>query len=213
MSGHATFSERGDVAVAATGLGLILAAVAAYFWPAVKLGLFVPLYAKLSKDKVLDQETRNLVHAKVEQDPGCQVQDIADFLSVSWTTAAYHIRVLRKMGLVIGRQKGRHLHLFVAGSRDTSGFEAMAALKNVTAREILTLVMRRPGVIQKDICLDLGIAASTASWHIARLRDQALLREEKDWKMRRYFAGPAAAHVPLHLGRPDSTLPPIGVSA
>lgn len=210
--GMATFDNPGTVAAAATGIGLLAALVAAYFWPALKLGLLVPLYAKLTKDKVLDQETRNLVHTKVEHDPGCQVQDIADSLSVSWTTAAYHVRVLRKMGLLIGRQKGRHLHLFVSGSRDAMAFEAMAALKNDTARDILSLVLRRPGVIQKDLCESLGIAASTASWHIARLRDHGLLREEKEWKMRRYFAGPAAAEVPLHLGRPE-TVTPLGVSA
>ncbi len=209
--GQASFSNAGTLA-AATGLGLALTAIAAYFWQGTKMTFLVPLYAKLTKDKVLDQGTRNDVHEKVAQDPGCQVQDIADALGVSWTTAAYHVRVLRKMGLLVGRQKGRHMHLFVAGSGHATGFEAMAAIKNDTARDILALVMRRPGIIQKELCDQLGIAASTASWHMGKLRDSGLIREEKEWKMRRYYAGPAAAHVPLHLGAPDA-IASVGVSA
>lgn len=198
--GPSAYTAAGAV-VAATGFALVLAAAGAYFWEWMRTLLFVPLYAKLTKDKVLDQDTRSAVHEKIRHDPGCQVKDVADALDISWTTAAYHARVLHKMGLVVGRRKGRHTHFFVTGSTEAAAFEVSSVLKNDTARDIVQLVLRHPGIIQKEICERLSIAPSTASWHLSRLRDASAIEEIKDWKMRRYFAGEALDGVPIHLGR------------
>lgn len=204
--GRTTYVSEGGL-VAATGLAVILAGLAVYFLPALKSGLLVPLYAKLTKDKVLDQETRNLIHAKVAQDPGCQVNDVAEALQVSWTTAAYHLRVLRKMGIIVTRRRGRHEHFFVTGSPDTATCNVVSSLKNETARNIVEEILRHPGIIQKEICERLAIAPSTASWHLKRLIDTDAVREIRDWKMRRYYAGEALHQVPIHLGVTSEQVP------
>lgn len=195
--GPRTYTRDPAVVAAAVGAGSLLAGLGlAYAW---KTGILLPLYAKLTKAKVLDQTTRQQVHSKVESHPGCQVKEIADALDVSWTTASYHLRVLRKMDLVIAKRTGRHEHFFATGSRAAASHAVVSALHNPTARQIVQVVLLHPGIIQKDLCAELGIAASTASGHLAKLRDIGALSEEREWKKRRYYAGHALRSLPIQL--------------
>lgn len=192
-------------AVSGSVLGLV---GLAYVW---KAGLLLPLYAKLTKAKVLDQSTRQQIHHKVDSDPGCQVKQVAEALDISWTTASYHLRVLTKMGLVVAKRQGRHEHFFAAGSPVTQSHALVAALQNKTAKQIVETVLLQPGIIQKDLCERLGIAASTASGHLTKLRDIGALSEEREWKKRRYYAGPALQGLPVHIVGPTVAQPADGV--
>ncbi len=170
----------------AAGLAIILAGVGATVWHVTKSGLLVPLYAKLTRRKVLDQATRQNVHDKVMEDPGCTTRTVASALRISWSTAAYHLRVLRHMGLITAKRQGRHDHHFVMGGSSQQQQLVQAALQNPTTRRIAQLIKEHPGIIQKDVCEHLGIAPSTASDHLRRLRDAGAVQEERQWRTRAY---------------------------
>lgn len=202
---HAMFSFQGDVetltvgpeqyhsestVTQAAGLAIILAGVGATVWHVAKSGVLVPLYAKLTRRKVLDQATRQQVHDKVMEDPGCTTRTVASALQISWSTAAYHLRVLRHMGLITAKRQGRHDHHFVTGGSSQSQQRVQAALQNPTTRRIAQLITQHPGLIQKDVCEALGIAPSTASDHLKRLRDAGAVQEERQWRTRAYHPAP-----------------------
>lgn len=200
--GKAAFSFQGDVQTIkvgqdeyrseadvkkAAGMAIALAGVGAVLWHVAKSGVLVPLYAKLTRRKVLDQATRQQVHDKVREDPGCTTRSVSSALGISWSTAAYHLRVLRHMDLITAKRQGRHDHYFITGESTQSQQVVQAALQNPTTRRIARLVADRPGIIQKDVCEALGISPSTASDHLKRLRESGAVREERQWRTRAYY--------------------------
>lgn len=170
----------------AAGIAILLAGAGAALWQLTKSGLLVTLYAKLTRRKVLDQATRQQVHDKVREDPGCTTRSVSNALGISWSTAAYHLRVLRHMGLVTAKRQGRHEHFFVTGESSQSQQVVQAVLQNPMTRRIANLITQKPGIIQKEICEQLEIAPSTASDHLKRLRDAEAVREEREWRTRAY---------------------------
>lgn len=183
-------------AAATAGIALVLAGIGATIWQLAKGGFLLPLYAKLTRGKVLDQGTRQMVHDKIQEDPGCTTRSVADALGISWSTAAYHLRVLRHMGLVTAKRRGRHDHHFLSGERSLAQQSIQATLQNPTTKRIAGLITENPGIIQKDICEMLKIAPSTASDHLKRLRETGAVIEEKHWRTRAYHPSPALAEVP-----------------
>lgn len=189
--------ESQSTAAKTAGFALILAGLGAAVWQLAKGGFLLPLYAKLTRGKVLDQGTRQLVHDKIQEDPGCTTRSVASALGISWSTAAYHLRVLRHMGLVTAQRRGRHDHHFLSGVRSVTHQAIQAALQNPTTRRIAALITEHPGIIQKDICRMLNIAPSTASDHLKRLRETGAVREEKNWRTRAYHPSQALHEVPV----------------
>jgi DNA-binding transcriptional ArsR family regulator len=174
----------------AAGIALLLTGAGAAVWQVAKSGLLVPLYAKLTRRKVLDQSTRQQVHDKIHSDPGCTTRSVAKALGISWSTAAYHLRVLRHMGMITSKRQGRHEHFFVTGESSQVEQVVKAVLQNPTTRKIANLIAMNPGIIQKDVCEQLKIAPSTASDHLKRLREAGAVREERQWRTRAYHPAP-----------------------
>lgn len=212
--------QRQDFArAAAAGAGLALMSALAYYGQHLRL-LAVPLYARIAPSELLDNEVRRRVHGHIHANPGADVKGTAAAVEVSWSTAAYHLARLEREGVLTSRRAGRSKRFFVNGGAVTVRAEAIGALRNPTAHAIARLVASRPGLMQKEIGAALGLPASTVSWHMRRLRDLGVVREERRWRRAEYAPGPlwreldgavspepAAAPAPAPAG-PASSLPP-----
>ncbi|MCA1814178.1 MAG: helix-turn-helix domain-containing protein [Halobacteriales archaeon] len=195
--------SQAAVAGGALALG---AAVAAWQSQGLRL-VFAPLYARVAPEELLDNEVRRRVHERVRTHPGSDVKDTAAACSVSWSTAAYHLHRLEREGVLLSRRSGRSKRFFLNGAQPPARAEAIGALRNPTSLAIARLVAERPGLMQKEIAAHLALPASTVSWHMRRLRELGVVREERRWRRAEYAAGPLWPE--LQAGSPSS---PAGVA-
>ena len=61
-------------------------------------------------------ETQAIIHDYLRETPGASTQMVADRLGIDPSTADYHLRRLRKRGVVHAQPSGREVVWFVAGS-------------------------------------------------------------------------------------------------
>jgi DNA-binding transcriptional ArsR family regulator len=175
-------------AMAAGGLALG-AALAAWQSQGLRL-LAAPLYARVAPEELLDNDVRRRVHDHVRAHPGSDVKDTAQACLVSWSTAAYHLHRLEREGLLLSRRSGRSKRFFLNGAQPPARAEAIGALRNPTSLAIARLVAEQPGLMQKEIAARLALPASTVSWHMRRLRELGVVREERRWRRAEYASGP-----------------------
>jgi DNA-binding transcriptional ArsR family regulator len=197
--GNVALAAQGDLAYLAVGdrredfakaaaAGLAAAGALAYAAQHLRV-LAVPLYARVAPDELLDNDVRRRVHGHVRANPGADVKDTAAAVGVSWSTAAYHLHRLEREAVLLSRRAGRSKRFFLNGAQAPARADALGALRNPTTRAIAQLVASRPGLMQKEIGAALGLPASTVSWHMRRLRDLGVVREERKWRRAEYAAG------------------------
>ncbi|HTD81580.1 MAG TPA: right-handed parallel beta-helix repeat-containing protein, partial [Thermoplasmata archaeon] len=130
------------------------------------LSLFLPLYSRLSKDKVLENYNRGRVYQYVELNPGAHFNAILAGLRMNNGALVYHLEVLQKEGLVTSRQDGMYRRFY---PRDV---QPPPILENGTSEvqlRVLKAVQEMPGITQKELARILGLRQSTLAYQVDRL--------------------------------------------
>lgn len=182
-----------DLLAGAAGVAGVLAlgaGLAALFWPALKVAL-APLYSRISKDAVLLHGSRENIYRLVKENPGIHAHEVAERLDLAWGTAIHHLKLLEQNGLLTSYRDGRYKRFFLVGDQRLAQKEAVALLRNDTARRIVEAVVGRPGLIQKDVCEALGVSSSLATWHLQRLAEAGLVLAHRRGRVVHYEPGPA----------------------
>lgn len=163
-------------------LSLLLVALGALAW--LGKGAALALYSRIAGAKVLEHEERERALALVRERPGLSVADLAEALSVSWSTASYHLGVLEREGMVVSDRAGRHRRYVVVGTGADKA--AIAVSSHPTAQALLDAIRAQPGRTQLELAGVAGITASTASWHLKRLAEAGLVTVERKWRSAHY---------------------------
>jgi len=191
-----TASMRGDAAaitlqdgtshvfeVATTSLLVAAAAALAYFWPTVRYYaakvVAVPLYAKLEKGDVLENELRTQIYDLIRSTPGIHAHGLGDKIQIGWGTLIYHLHVLEKNHYVTSLRDGRHKRFFPVGLINWTERDKVAALRNETTKRIYDIIRQTPHVIQIQIAQTVGLSAPAVKWHVARLIGARLIEQKK----------------------------------
>lgn len=177
-------------AAGATG-GAIVLGLALYAWPSVKWfwikAFFAPLYARLRREEVLENELRDGILQAVQDEPGISASELGRRLECGWGTLVYHLTVLERMRLVSSAREGRHKRFFAQGRINYSDKGAVGLLVNPAARNILDAIRGAPGSIQKDLSERLHLSPGTVAWHVERLAAEGLVVKEEIGRTVRYF--------------------------
>ncbi|HYY40737.1 MAG TPA: winged helix-turn-helix domain-containing protein, partial [Nitrososphaera sp.] len=64
--------------------------------------------------------------------------------------------------------------------------DILQVLSQETAREILMLIIERGNPTQREISSKIMISSASVNWHIRRLKDLDVIREEKEGRYKRY---------------------------
>jgi DNA-binding MarR family transcriptional regulator len=136
--------------------------------------LFVPLYTRLKKDKILDHETRGMIKGFVYADPGIHYNEIIRRLKLGNGTAAYHLKTLEREGFIVSRSDGFLRRFYPAGR---ALLEIPPKLDKVQ-RIILETVQENEGLGQRKIARLLKLPPSTVNRQINTLVKMGLLRLE-----------------------------------
>jgi DNA-binding MarR family transcriptional regulator len=154
------------------------------------LWLFLPLYTRLRKDEVLDNETRGMIRGCVYSDPGVHYNEIVRRLNLKNGTAAHHLMTLEREGFVRSRNDGRLKRFYPA---EMNPEEAPARLGRLE-RIIFESVREREGQSQREIARALDVPYPTVSRYVNKMAEDGVLRLEKSGiNVRCYLADGAQA--------------------
>lgn len=173
------------VAVGAVGLGLAA-------WLAFRGG------AKfVTRENVLENETRSDLYEFLQEKPGTHLRAIADELDLSTTNVLWHLRKLEDADLVNGKKlEGYKVFYPVEGGTEGKRKAmANAVLKNDNAQAILEYIATDPGSHQRAIARALDVNHGTVRWHLRKMLKTDLVMEVKREHAIQYYLTDLGASV------------------
>jgi DNA-binding MarR family transcriptional regulator len=166
----------------------ILAGLWNYFKYGALAGIGVPLFSRIASNKILDNDVRNRVHECITNTPGVTIKEITQLLGIGWGTAVYHLARLEDERLIVSERHRQFRRYFKNGGGIVNDDKtAFSELKNPMTQRLASEIATHPGTMQKDLCATVGISASLAHKHLARLENAKLLTKQREWKTVKYF--------------------------
>lgn len=143
----------------------------------------------------LNENTQKVLQF-IQQNPGCHMRQIQRDLNMAMGTTQYHLNSLEEMGKIISERTGSQRFYFPIGSFGDLERNILKVLNQDSAREILLFIIERKTPTQTDIVNNIKISSGTANWHIMRLLEYGIIKEEREGKFKKYHFN----------GKPDTVI-------
>lgn len=173
---------------------------------AAAFSLFVPLFTRLARDKILDNFTRGQIFGFIQANPGAHYSEVQRVIDVENGVLAYHLRVLLRENYLVARNEGIYKRFY---PHDYKIPKRRTHLTRLQA-DILEQVQRAPGISQHDLASLLDESKQVVSYNIAVLREADMIRAERHGRDVLLFVakeGHAPDSEPLEL-EPEEGLAP-----
>src|SRR5581483_1043802 len=132
---------QAPAAAAALG-GLVLLLILGL---AVKTGALASLYTRVTRARVLENDSRRALFALIRERPGLHVSELARATGIGRVVLQHHLRMLEAHGLVVPRTRGRLVAYFSPGGvPGEQELAAKVALKDPTRRRVLDATASSP---------------------------------------------------------------------
>jgi predicted transcriptional regulator len=149
---------------------------------------------ELERERVLRSPVRARLFEVVARQPGITIQSAADAAGVARTTAAYHLHILARDGLIVQRPAHKTVHCYRNDGRYSEEEQLrLQALSGRRTRQVAELVAASGGVQRSELANLLGLSIATVNWHLRPLADRGLVREELRGRRRLLHGTPALA--------------------
>jgi predicted transcriptional regulator len=161
-------------------------------------------YRRIAKRAALEHETRTAIYDHIHAHPGIRLGTLAQDLGINRGTLRYHLGRLQEFGMIAAAAVEGRTGYF-ENRQKYSALEAkvLIHLKNPNTREILAILLESPGASRRELAERLGITASSVSWHMRRLKNDAIVLQEKIGGDVRYtLSGEPMAFIQEHIGSP-----------
>lgn len=168
-------SNAGTVAAAsAVAIGALLA-----LWP---------LYHRLRGAETLESATRKRIYDIVCARAGAGVAEAALKGGVSYSTATYHLDRLVEAGMIVASSEGAKLRYYKNGGFNEADRKLVPLLENAEVMRILGLIRENPGTYRAALADALNVTTTTINWHLKRLTQAGLVREERKGRSAHLYA-------------------------
>lgn len=124
---------------------------------------------------VLEQPTREGIYASVRESPGIGLGELVEAVPVAKSTVRYHLRILRKAGLVESATVAGTLRFAPSGT----DAELAGALSAGSTRAIVDAVAEHEPASVTEIAEATDRAPSTVSHHLRRLEERGMVDRER----------------------------------
>lgn len=141
--------------------------------------LIVPLFARLSRERVLRHAKRQAILGAVAAAPGSSTQDVRRRCGLAWSEARYHLELLEAHGALDAVRWGRSRRWFVADETEPGERLQAAALERPGAKAVLHAIRAAPGASLAEVARGLGVHHSTVAYHLSGLERAELARRER----------------------------------
>ena len=139
------------------------------------LVFFLPLYTRLHKEEVLDNETRGMIRGAIASDPGIHYSEILRRLDMSNGNAAHHLQTLEREDIIWSRNDGRLKRFYPAGMKLSDAPLNLNRLQT----DIFELLQERDGQSKSQLARSLEASFPTIHRHVSRLAAMGVVRLER----------------------------------
>jgi predicted transcriptional regulator len=140
--------------------------------------IFIPLYTRIKKDKVLDHFHRGRLYNYIEMHPGVTFTELKKKFAFKNGNLVYHLNFLEKMDFLRSKKEGRHRRFYIKG--DFSKSEDISLFVNEIQKKIVSVIQRSPGITQSKIAAILGTSRQKISYNINALEYAGLIRSIRE---------------------------------
>ena len=137
--------------------------------------LFMPLYTRLTKEEVLDNECRGVLRGFIYAEPGIHYNEILRRLKMGNGKAAHHLNTLEREGYIKSRSDGRFKRFYPAEMKFIGAPPRLTKIQKI----IIETLQESEGLSQRDIARVLEMPFSTANRQLKKLAGMGLVRLEK----------------------------------
>jgi hypothetical protein len=165
-----------DQFLATTFLGMIIMATAAMVSSQTfenrKIALIgSPLYSRINRDQVLENDTRGSIYKLIAVNPGMDLLSIKNALGLSNGVLAHHIHTLERERYLRSVRDGRYRRFFITGSK----IDQVSSIDT----QILFEIEGKPSINQSQIARNLGVSRQALNYHIRKLVKKGTIITEK----------------------------------
>ncbi|MCZ0861943.1 winged helix-turn-helix transcriptional regulator [Methanocorpusculum vombati] len=117
------------------------------------------------------------IRTLLTEHPGRSLQQIADALGISHSTARHYLRRLKKDEQISLFDYHGHPHYFASGSKPYTDLEKLMyiILSRKKEERVITAIREHPGITKRELTKKLRLTLPTGNWHLQRLLDDGLL--------------------------------------
>ncbi len=156
-------------------------------WMLLKFWCFLG-FRRVLKKNVLENDERSVLYENIVTQPGVDLSQLTEKLSLNKETARYHLKMLAAHGKISGLIKQGIARYFPCREM-ISEFEKTVIhyLWIGTTKRILMLLIETPGITRQAIASELGIAGPSVTWQMQRLAEDGLIEMRTEGRFVRYF--------------------------
>jgi DNA-binding MarR family transcriptional regulator/WD40 repeat protein len=171
------------------GIALMVGLILSLFFGKTEVGnyrmipIIFPLYSRLRKNELLDQDTRSLIYRHIMENPGDNYNKIRETLNLNNGTLAYHLKTLERENYIKSMRDGRYKRFYPVDVKvqRVNGF----GTGSVQGR-IMVYLMGNPGLSQREISGALNLSQQVVSYHLKFLIETGHIRARREGKNYRY---------------------------
>lgn len=134
----------------------------------------------------LELEVRRDIYRLIEDKPGLHVRAIQKALDLPYGTTTYHLNYLEKAGLVTPKMDGGFKRYYASHKVSRRDKEILTLLRQKVPRRICTHLLLDPGMTHQELLEEFEISASTLSYHMKKLVEADVVRQEKEGRHSHY---------------------------
>jgi predicted transcriptional regulator len=151
--------------------------------------LMVPLFSRLSRDRLLENFERGRIYQYILMNPGDHFSHIREMLDLNIGTLTYHLTVLEREEYIKSGTYGIYKRFYPHGMKVEGNQMDIQEL-------ILNNLYDNPGMSQKEIAQSLGIHVSTVNYHVNMMVGAGLLTHYKKGQVQRYVVHSLPTVIP-----------------
>jgi predicted transcriptional regulator len=152
-------------------------------------------FRRVDRENVLDSTARVGIYTMIRAAPGIHLRALSDRAAMPMSTLRYHLSVLQEHHKITTLDEDGHLRFYEnSGTYTAVQQRVLKHLRNSTTREILIGILEHPGASRQEVADTVGISGPAVTWHMKKLTEDRIIRQERVGKAVRYRISEDAAH-------------------
>jgi predicted transcriptional regulator len=147
----------------------------------------------------LSLENQRSIFRYISNNPGVHLRGLSEGTDIPLSTVRYHISFLEKQNIVISRTEGNQKQYFINGRISSTDRAIAPLLQQKRFRDIILLLLIKPGISRNDVAEELGLKPSTTAKYMRILEDKNVVRTEKNGRGKHCFINDERRIVELLL--------------
>jgi len=131
----------------------------------------------ISKKDVLKLETRRRLYDFIEKNPSLSIRELSRKINIPATTLLYHIKYLKKFGLINENQDGKYTRICVSQKLGTLDKLILNFLRKENSCKILLFLVWKITFSQIELSRELNISPPTVSYYLKKMVKKGILQE------------------------------------